>query len=233
MSATLWSVFEVLERGDLQFFFRPMVQPAEADTYVLGVQSFFLVMSPRRGVHRRLRIGKKRMPRARRERFWARVERAGSLQRVLGSALEAETYMTKTRGERYQPAARPIAHGSYEFVKHAPEEKPPHFHLRWDAEPFGFEDAPEEIGLAENGDHLVLFKNRGEGRAVWTERGEIATLDDEGTQIVICGPTSDVVLGEDELEIRAAEPEPTQPRKRRKSPIDERGFATALSKRSS
>ena len=186
-------VFEVLEQGDVQFFFRPMVQPAEADSYVLGVQSFFLVMSPRGCQHRRLRIGKKRMPSAKRERFWARVERVGSMQRVLGNALEGETYATKTRGERYQPGARPIAHGGYEFVLHADGDKPPHVHFRWDAEPFGFEDAPDEIALADSGDHLVLFENTGGGRAVWTEAGDIATLDDEGTEIVICGGTSDVV----------------------------------------
>ncbi len=94
-----------------------------------------------------------------------------------------ESYSTKTRGERYQPAARPIAHGTYEIVKHDD-----HVHFCWEAEPFGFEDAPEELGLAESGDHLVLFKN--EGRAVWTFEPRIDELDEEGAQIVICGPTS-------------------------------------------
>lgn len=178
-------VREVLERGDVQFFFRPMVQAAEAQTYELGVQSFFLILSPRRGHHRRVRIGKKRMPAKRRERFWARIERVGSMQRVLGGALEAEVYSTKTRGERYQPAARPIARGTYELVKHDD-----HVHLCWEAEPFGFEDAPEEIGLAESGDHLVLFKNERVGRAVWTQKPRIEVLDEEGAQIVIVGPSS-------------------------------------------
>jgi hypothetical protein len=178
-------VREVIERGDVQFFFRPMVQAADAPTYELGVQSFFLVLSTKRGRHRRVRIGKKRMPVSARERFWARIERVGSLQRVLGGALEGETYSTKTRGERYQPAARPIAHGTFEIVRHDD-----HVHFRWEAEPFGFEDAPEEIGLAESGDHLVLFKNHHEGRAVWTQTPRIDDLDEEGAQIVIVGPSS-------------------------------------------
>ena len=186
------SVIEVLERGDVQFFFRPMVQPVEADAFVLGVQSFFLILSPRRGHHRRLRIGKKRMPSSRRERFWGRIERVGGMHRVLGAALEAETYATKTRGERYQPAARPIAQGTYELVLHHEDDKPDdaHVHFRWEAEPFGFEDAPEEIGLAESGDHLVLFKNDRGGRAVWTQKPRVADLDEEGAQIVIVGPSS-------------------------------------------
>lgn len=184
-SARLCGVREVLERGDVQFFFRPMVQAAEAETYTLGVQSFFLILSPVRGLHRRVRIGKKRMPARRGERFWARVERVGTMQRVLGGALEAETYSTKTRGERHQPAARPIAQGTYEIVQHDD-----HVHFRWEAEPFGFEDAPDEIGLADCGDHLVLFKNDREGRAVWTQKPRMADLDEEGAQIVIVGPSS-------------------------------------------
>lgn len=184
-------VREVLERGDVQFFFRPMVQPADDDKpRELGVQSFFLVLSPQKGHHRRLRIGKKRMPSRKGERFWARIERVGGMQRVLGAALEDEVYSTKTRGERYQPGARPIAVGTYEIVRHDD-----HAHFCWQAEPFGFDDAPEEIGLAESGDHLVLFENQREGRAVWTHEPRLADLDEEGGEIVICGPSSSDTLG--------------------------------------
>jgi hypothetical protein len=175
----------VLESGDVQFFYRPMVQSADAETYTHGVQSFFLILSPRRGHHRRVRIGKKHMPTKRAQRFWARIERVGSMQRVLGDMLEPEVYSTKTRGERYQPEARPIALGTYELVKHDD-----HVHFVWEAEPFGFEDAPDEIGLADGGDHLVLFKNHGEGRAVWTQVPRLEELDEEGGQIVIVGPSS-------------------------------------------
>lgn len=178
-------VREVLETGDVQFFYRPMVQAAEAETYTLGVQSFFLILSPRHGHHRRVRIGKKRMPTRRGQRFWARIERVGSMQRVLGDMLESEVYSTKTRGERYQPEARPIAVGTYELVLHDD-----HVHFVWEAEPFGFEDAPDEIGLDEGGDHLVLFKNDSEGKAVWTQKPRIADLDEQGAQIVIVGPSS-------------------------------------------
>ena len=76
---------------------------------VLGVQSFFFVLSPEHGVHRRVRVGRKRMPVPASERFWARVERVGSLQRVLADQLADDFYTTKTRGERFQPGARAIA----------------------------------------------------------------------------------------------------------------------------
>lgn len=185
-------VTEVLERGDVQFFFRPVVQAVEAATHTLAVQSFFLVLSPVHGAHRRIRIGKKRMPVSRRERFWARVERVGSLQRVLGDTVEPEVYATKTRGERYQPGARPIARGTYELVLHREDDDRagPHVHFRWEAEPFAFEDAPDEIGLPAGGDHLVLFENTRPGRAIWTHEPRITDLDHEGAEIVIVGPSA-------------------------------------------
>jgi hypothetical protein len=174
-------MLEVLEHGDIQFFFRPSVQAAEAQEHARGVQSFFLILSPAGGgTHRRLRVGKNRMPAAPRERFWVRVERVGSMQRVLGDVVESETYSTKTRGERYQPGARPVARGTYAIVRHDD-----HVHFEYDVEPFAFEDAPEELHLQRRARHLVLFENH-EGRATWTQHGDPGELD-EGAEIVLAG----------------------------------------------
>lgn len=173
----------VLEHGDIQFFFRPMVQAVEAQEHKLGVQSFFMILSPAGAdIHRRVRVGKKRMPAQPRERFWARVERVGSMQRVLGDVVEDEQYSTKTRGERYQPGARPVALGSYAFVQHDD-----HVDFEYAVEPFAFEDAPDELRVEPNARHLVLFENHGEGRAVWTPSGSIDDLAYEGAEIVLAG----------------------------------------------
>jgi hypothetical protein len=176
----------VLERGDLRFFWTPIVQPANAREVALGVQSLFAILSPERGAHRRLRIGKKRMPASPRERFWARIERVGSLQRALGGKLEAESYVTKTRGERFQPAARPIAEGAYTFVQHRD-----HVHFRYEVEPLLFEDAPDDLQIATHGDHLVLWKATQSARAIWSARGDVSSLDREGTQLVLVGACRD------------------------------------------
>jgi hypothetical protein len=173
---------ELLERGDLQFFWTPSVQPADADELVLAVQSLFAILSPEGGAHRRLRIGKKRMPASPRDRFWARIERVGSLQRVLGDKLEPERYLTKTRGERFQPGARPIAQGTYELVRHDD-----HVHLTYDVEPLLFEDAPDELAIASSADHLVLWKAPEHARATWSHQGEPSSLDCEGTELVLVG----------------------------------------------
>ena len=172
---------EVVERGDISFFFRPAVQPADALEMTLGVQSFFVVLSTASGLHRRVRIGRKRMPAPTGERFWARVERVGSLQRVLGDQLEDEHYTTKTRGDRYQPGARPIAQGCYAFVRHDD-----HIHLAYRIDMFD-PDGPEEIRPAEAASHVVLFEAPARKRATWTTAGEPSRLDLQGEELVLVG----------------------------------------------
>lgn len=171
----------VLERGDISFFFRPAVQAADALETKLGVQSFFVVLSSAHGVHRRVRIGRKRMPAPTGERFWARVERVGSLQRVLADQLEAEQYTTKTRGERYQPGARAVAQGCYAFVRHDD-----HIHLAYrvdQPEP----DVPDEVRVPDAMSHIVLFERVPRGRATWTTEGDPSLLDEEGYELVLVG----------------------------------------------
>jgi hypothetical protein len=212
---------EVLERGDISFFFRPRVQPADAPAGLAtapGVQSLFFVLSTAGDRHRRVRVGRKRMPAVAGERLWARVERTGSLQRVLADQLESEEYRTKTRGDRYQPGARPIGQGCYAFVRHGD-----HVHLVYRLtliEP----DVPDEVRVPEAGSDLVLFE-RGEveggglaggaggaadeapgeirgspgARLRWTTAGEPALLDEEGAEIVIVGTRGDDDLGVDVL----------------------------------
>ncbi len=177
---------EVLERGDICFFFRPTVQNDNALESTLGVQSFFMVLGRTRGQHRRLRVGKKRLPARAGERFWARVERVGSMARVVGDQMEDERYTTKTRGVRYQPGARAIGQGSYEFVRH---DDHVHFTYRLDHLEH---DAPEELRVSDVGDYLVLFDrtqvpSHPPTRAVWTAAGDPSLLDDEGAEIVIVG----------------------------------------------
>jgi len=174
---------DVLERGDIAFFYRPQVQPANALVESPGVQSFFLVLSPASGRARRLRIGRKRMPDTRGQRFWASVERVGTLQRVLADQLEAEHYTTKTRGARYQPGARPVAQGSYAFVRH--DDHTHHVYRVEHAEPT--DDLPEEVRVPEAASYVVLFKKRPRGRATWTTDGDPSRLDREDAEIVLVG----------------------------------------------
>lgn len=178
---------DVLERGDIAFFYRPKVQPADALVETPGVQSFFCILSPEGGGQaRRLRIGRKRMPSARGQRFWAVVERVGSFQRVLADQLEEERYTTKTRGERYQPGARAVARGTYAFVRHED-----HTHLVYRVEHAEHpDDLPEEVRVPEEASYVVLFERHtrsARSRAVWTTDGAPDLLDAEDEEIVLVG----------------------------------------------
>jgi hypothetical protein len=177
-------VVQVLERGDISFFYRPLVQAAGARTFRAGVQSFFAVLSPGgRPLHRRLRIGRKRMPMVAGERLWARVERVGSLERVLAGQLEPEHYQTRTRGERFQPEARPLAQGSYAIVRHDD-----HCHLAYRIEHHEEDDdAPGEVRVPDAASHLLLFERAPGAGAVWTVAGDIERLDEEGAEVVLVG----------------------------------------------
>ena len=178
------AVVEVLERGDITFFYRPLVQSAEARSFRVGVQSFFAVLSPgERQLHRRLRIGRKRMPVAPGERLWARIERVGSLDRVLADQLEPERYHTKTRGDRFQPEARPVAQGCYAVVRH--DE---HCHLVYRVEHHEEDDdIPDEVRVPDAAGHLLLFERAPGAGAMWTVAGDPGYLDEEGAEIVLVG----------------------------------------------
>ena len=173
---------EVLERGDVSFFWKPSVIAADAlpGEAKHGVQSFFIILSSG-GKHRRLRVGKKRLPARAGERLWARIERTGSLARVLGDQVESERYVTKTRGARLQPGAEMIARGCYAFVQH---DDHCHFVYRVeDTEP----GVPEEVRVPEAGSHILLFKRVPPGKAIWTTAGSPTLLDEAGAQCVLVG----------------------------------------------
>ena len=176
-------MIDVLERGDIAFFYRPVVQPADAIVEVPGVQRFFVILAPAGGRARRLRIGKKRMPGPNGQRFWAEVERIGTFERVLRDQLESERYTTKTRGERYQPGARPVAQGCYAIVRHDD-----HVHLVYRVEHSEHpDDLPEEVRVPEAASYLLLFKRRPRTRATWTTEGDPGQLDEDGAEIVLVG----------------------------------------------
>lgn len=117
---------ELLERGDLWFFYMPRVRsrpdlPFEADERVLGladVQRLYLVLRARGGAYRRLLIGRKRMPGTDRQRFWAEVERVSEDPETALADLRRSEYETKTRGNRVQPPARLAGEGVYAIARH-------------------------------------------------------------------------------------------------------------------
>jgi len=190
-------VVDVIERGDIAFFYRPRVRPSDARIAPPGVQRFFAVLMPADGPARRLRIGRGRMPDAVGQRFWAVVERVGSLEDVLADQLEAETYTTRTRGERYQPGARAVAQGCYAFVSHGD-----HTHLAYRVDQHEqADDLPAEVRIPDAASYIVLFERVPRGRATWTTVGHPSALDHDDAEIVLvsAGDEPERALGIDIL----------------------------------
>jgi len=108
----------VIEEGDLSFWYRPRVE--EQNPEDLGdVQRVLLALSPAgSSLFRLLAIGRKRVPRAGRNRFWGFVDLVLHDPRDMAAALDAHTYNTRTRGLRHLPAARPAAVGTYSLEHH-------------------------------------------------------------------------------------------------------------------
>ena len=105
---------EVLERGDIFFLYRPRVEE-EHPSSLADVQRFFIVLRPEGGKKLRLlAVGRKRLPDVgEHERFWGFVDTVTDSAERLAGELRRAAYMTKTRGKRHRPAARPAGEGAY------------------------------------------------------------------------------------------------------------------------
>ena len=109
---------EIVEKGDIYFFYRPKVETEEA-AGIEDVQRFHLVLRPHRKPRFRLiTIGRKRLPDiGQHERTWGFVDLVTDSADSIAEAMRERNYQTKTRGERTLPAARPAGVGVYAFVE--------------------------------------------------------------------------------------------------------------------
>jgi hypothetical protein len=105
---------EILEQGEILFFYRPRVEE-ENPSGLRDVQRFYVVLRPDGGGKLRLLVlGRKRLPEVQaHERVWGFVDAVTGDAGAIERSLRAETRETKTRGERHQPAARPAGAGVY------------------------------------------------------------------------------------------------------------------------
>jgi hypothetical protein len=150
-------MLEALERGDIHFLYRPRVEHAHVEAPE-DVQRLHIVLHPRGGGFRRLIVGRKRLPKAEppaQERFWAFVDATAARGREIADRLGTERYQTATRGERTQPAARPLAEGVYAIIRHDD-----HTHLVHELElPRDSGEPQEELGIEPQASYIVAVKN--------------------------------------------------------------------------
>jgi hypothetical protein len=169
---------DVLERGEILFFYRPRVEEENPDG-PRDIQRFYLVLRP--DTERKLRLivlGRKRLPEVQaHERVWGFVDAVTTDARLIERSLRAEQRENKTRGERHQPAARPAGAGAYVISLEQGR-----MHLSYK---LGLPERPKEVqqalDIAPEASFALSVKNpeAGQPRAAGLSTDEKADFPDE------------------------------------------------------
>jgi len=156
-------VSEVLEKGDVFFFYRPRVG-VEHVTNLGQVQRFFMILASAERGPRKFRmfvVGRKRLPEIipgradPEERNWAMVALATTDPNDVREALSAKRYRTLTRGERILAAAKPVGEGRYWLLVHED-----HTELAYVLElPEKPGPAQETFGIKQEASYIVAVRN--------------------------------------------------------------------------
>ena len=132
---------QIIEHGDIFFFYRPKVDTEEVED-IEDVQRFYMITSPENGdgrsseggktknkknrqdIYRLFLVGQKQLPEivegksTSKERNWALNTLTTSNAEDIHKELLAAEYTTETRGKRRIAAAAPAGEGKYSIVKH-------------------------------------------------------------------------------------------------------------------
>jgi hypothetical protein len=115
---------EIIEQGDIFFFYRPKVGAEEVEG-VKDIQRFYMVTSPEdNNKYRLFLVGQKQLPEivegksTSEEKNWALNILTTSSPDYIQKELMPAEYTTETRGKRRLAAATPTGEGKYVIVKH-------------------------------------------------------------------------------------------------------------------
>jgi hypothetical protein len=168
-------IAEILEQGDIYFFYRPKKDVQEVKG-VEDVRSFFMVTAPEKRsemkgervaeencnsnnksepIYRLFVIGKKSLPEVRKtearasERYWAKVGRIFTDANELTRELLSDEF-------RKGDAARPVGEGKYAIVKHHQNHTELAYILEMPTEPG---EAQKELGIEKEASYIVSIIN--------------------------------------------------------------------------
>ena len=147
---------EIIERGSIYFCYTPKVEQKDVNNFD-DVQQFGFVLAPHgKQSYRLIIIGKKRLPEIEgNNNNWCFVKSVAKNALEIEKELRAETYSTKTLGERFQPAARPVGEGIYEIVKHGNNTN-----LIYVLElPEDLGEAQRALGIKTEASYIITIKN--------------------------------------------------------------------------
>jgi hypothetical protein len=155
--AAMQRAVDVLERGDIYFVYRPKVATPTVEGFE-DVQRFYMILHPHgQKRYRMMVIGQKQLPEIQHggEKYWGFVDTVSRAAEEIRNALQPETYTTKTRGERVQPAGRPAGEGVYAVVRHDT-----HTHLAYALELPKAPGPPQAaLHIAPEGSYILSVKN--------------------------------------------------------------------------
>jgi hypothetical protein len=145
---------EVLEQGDIYFFYRPKKSVEEVKG-IEDVRRFFMVTAPEEGqLYRLFVIGKKSLPEVRKtearasERYWARVGGIFKDANELTKELLSDEF-------RKGDAARPVGEGKYAIIKHQNHTELAYV-LEMPNEPG---EAQQELGIEKEASYVISVIN--------------------------------------------------------------------------
>ena len=147
---------QIVEKGDLAFFYRPRVGAGEAEG-IGDIQRFFMVLKPEDGHRFRLTVlGRKRLPEVgSHERIWGFIDKVARSPSEIEAELGEQHYETKTRGKRIVAAARPAGEGVYALVQFDRS-----LHLTYELElPEQPGEVQEELNIPHEGAYILSIKN--------------------------------------------------------------------------
>jgi hypothetical protein len=152
---------EILEQGDIYFFYRPK-KGAEEVKGIEDVRRFFMVTAPeeeennnKSRLYRLFIIGKKSLPEVRKtearasERYWARVGGIFKEPDELARELFSDEF-------RKGDAARPVGEGKYAIVRHHQNHTELAYILEMPKEPG---EAQKELGIEKEASYIVSVIN--------------------------------------------------------------------------
>jgi Protein of unknown function (DUF2795) len=120
---TISRTSQVLEEGDIFFFYRPRVGKEEVED-IEDIQRFYMITAPKDGRYRLFILGQKRLPEivegksTSEERNWVLNILTSDNPEDIRKELLAAEYETETKGRRRMAAAMPAGEGKYSIVKH-------------------------------------------------------------------------------------------------------------------
>src|SRR2546423_6952561 len=151
---------DILEQGDIYFFYRPK-KGAEEVKGIEDVRRFFMVTAPeeqendsKSRLYRLFIIGKKSLPEIREtearasERYWARVGGIFEDPKELANELQSDEF-------RKGDAARPVGEGKYAIIKHRDHAELAYI-LELPKEPG---EAQKELGIEKEASYIITVIN--------------------------------------------------------------------------